>query len=93
MREVLNGFHAACREARMEINPAKAAACILSLRRALLPAPLLRYDSQFISVDETITPLGITLDGRLTFSKHIEKTTAHRLRILGPIQRTYRNGL
>ena len=93
MQEVLDGFHAVYREVKMELNPAKAAACVLSLRRALLPAPLLRYDSQFIRVDERITHLGITLDRRLTFSKHIEKTTAHCLRILGPLQWTYRKGL
>ena len=61
--------------------------------RTVLPAPLLRYDDQLIRVDETITHLGITLDRRLTFSNHIEKTTTRCLRTLGTLKGAQRRGI
>ena len=93
MQGVLDDVQAICHEASMEINPAKAVACVLSLSKSVLPAPLLRYDGQLIRVDETITHLGVTLDRRLTFSEHIAKTTTRCLRTLGTLKSAQKRGL
>ena len=93
MQGALDDIQAICRDASMEINPAKASACVLSLSKVCPPPCRLRYDGQLIPNAETLTHLGITLDRRLTFSAHIEKIATRCIRALGTLKMAQKKGV
>ncbi|KAF0314667.1 putative RNA-directed DNA polymerase from transposon BS [Amphibalanus amphitrite] len=93
MQEALDDILTICQNASMEINPAKATACVLSLSKHC-PLPCrLRYDGQPIPDTETITHLGVTLDRRLTFGAHIEKVVSRCTRALGTLKMAQKRGV
>ena len=93
MQEALDAIQAICRGASMEINPAKASACVLSLSKVCPPPCRLRYDGQLIPKAETLTHLGITLDRRLTFSAHIERIDTRCIRASGTLKMAQKKGV
>ena len=93
MQGALDDIQAIRRDASMEINPAKASACVLSLSKVCPPPCRLRYDGQLIPNSETLTHLGITLDRRLTFSAHIERIATGCIRALGTLKMAQKKGI
>lgn len=79
-----------CLRNKLDLNIKKCA--VMSFSRSQVRTPTdYKLNNQQIQEVEEIKDLGITIDNKLTFNKHIERITLKAYRILGLITRTGRD--
>ena len=77
---------------RLTPNPQKCASFTITLKKA----PILHnyhIDNSSLKRVEEVRDLGITLDSKLTFSAHINRTVSKANRALGILRRSFQSGL
>ena len=77
---------------RLTLNPQKCASFTITLKKT----PILHnyhIDNSSLQRVEEVCDLGITLDSKLTFSAHINRTVSKANRALGILRRSFQSGL
>ena len=78
-----------CRIWGMKLNPNKTQAIFFSRSRTVNPPhPPLVVDGQILKLNDSMKILGITLDSKLTFEKHITNITSTLSRLIGLLRKS-----
>ena len=76
-----------CRRNKLTVHPGKTEAMLLMKRAFMGPLKAIKYGESYISIVDSVKYLGITIDNKLTWDKHISTTCKKFSSKLGALKR------
>ena len=79
--------HNRCRKNKLTVHPGKTEAMLLMKKAFMGPLKPIKYGECYISIVDSVKYLGITIDNKLTWDKHISTTCKKFSSKLGALKR------
>ena len=79
--------HGWCRRNKLTVHPGKTEAMLLMKTAFMGPLKAIKYGESYISIADSVRYLGITIDNKLTWDKHISTTCKKFSSKLGALKR------